>query len=313
MAGARAVTLRLFGAGAAALVAAVFLASCGGGKGITPVRTAFNRGVYLQSSGDDDGAITEYRQALRENPDDYRARFNLAVTLEHKALTAPPQQRQALTDQAEQEYREILSRKPDDLRASVNLAALIGERGEASEAHDLLARTIERNPGVAAPRTALGARQLEAGDVAAAEVTLREAVRVDAGSVAANYVLATCYVRLNRPDDARAAYNRALATDAADLATLIAMGRLELDQGRPLDAAAALRRALLVDGDNRMAHLLLADALERVGDLDGAAWNLVRARALEYQRPPEDASPDYSARLASLYKRLEAREQAENP
>ncbi|MGE0705687.1 MAG: tetratricopeptide repeat protein, partial [Vicinamibacterales bacterium] len=81
MAGVRSAPSHAVLAGAVVAAAALF-AGCAS-KGITPVHTAFNKGVYFQSTGDTDAAIAEYRSALRENPDDYRARFNLAVAIEH--------------------------------------------------------------------------------------------------------------------------------------------------------------------------------------------------------------------------------------
>ena len=54
----------------------------GGAGGVTPIRTAFNKGVYQHSQGNHEAAIAEYREALEEDETDHRARFNLAMALE---------------------------------------------------------------------------------------------------------------------------------------------------------------------------------------------------------------------------------------
>ena len=44
----------------------------------------YKRGVGLQDKGDLEGAIAEYRTALRLNPNDVAAHYNLGVTLKAK-------------------------------------------------------------------------------------------------------------------------------------------------------------------------------------------------------------------------------------
>ena len=60
-----------------ALLAALAMAGCFH-RGVTPIKTHFNKGVYHYAKGDYRAAIGEYRMALEEDPGDDRARFNLA-------------------------------------------------------------------------------------------------------------------------------------------------------------------------------------------------------------------------------------------
>src|SRR5262249_10897197 len=123
---------RAFAAGRALLprllLAGLLLAACGSGPGITPIRTAFNRGVYHHSRGQLDAAIDQYRAALDEDPGDHHARFNLAAALDEQGraqrAAGHADAGAATLAAAEREYRRILAADPTAVRASVNLAAL---------------------------------------------------------------------------------------------------------------------------------------------------------------------------------------------
>src|SRR5262245_20426779 len=92
----------------------------GGCATYTPIQTHINKGVRLYNEKNYSGAAREYRLALEEDPLDYRARFNLAMSLEELGRK----------DQAREEYEWILSQRPGDLRATVNLAGMDIEAGD---------------------------------------------------------------------------------------------------------------------------------------------------------------------------------------
>lgn len=303
------------------LLALTALAGCGQ-KGITPIHTAFNKGVYHYGKANYDEAIAEYREALETNHDDHRARFNLAVTLETKADRAHRRGQHdvatRLRADAEQEYRNLLEQRPDDLRASINLAAVQYERGQRIEAMARLSAIAEHYPNVALPKTALAAHLLrearEAGASAEsvqlleeARVLLERALGRDPSNVATLMLHGEVLVSLDEPIGARRSYQRALKREPSDIATLLAMGRLELEQGNPAEASAWLQRALYIDADHFEAHVLMAEAREEAGDLEGAVRHLWEARRLD-DGANSHASPDYRERLASLYVRLLAAE-----
>ena len=54
-------------------------------RGVTPIQTHFNKGVYQYARGDHEAAIGEFRMALEEDAGDRQARFNLAEALESRA------------------------------------------------------------------------------------------------------------------------------------------------------------------------------------------------------------------------------------
>jgi tetratricopeptide (TPR) repeat protein len=80
----------------------------------------YNLGVALYDKDDLDGAIREYREALRIQPDYADAHVNLGVALYDKGDL----------DGAIREYREALRIQPDNAYAHLNLAAALAGKGD---------------------------------------------------------------------------------------------------------------------------------------------------------------------------------------
>ena len=288
-----------------ALVLTVIAAGVGCNRGgITPIQTAFNRGVYHYSIGQYDEAIHEYRKQLRQSPNDQRARFNLAVALEAKARTVEGEAATRLRDEARTEYGGVLQRDPAHLRANINLAALEYERGQGKAAIQRLEQTIERHPRVVLPRTALAAIHLQQSDMATAEEILNAALRIDPASADANMLLGDCLKVQGRLEDAAGAYRRALNTNKEDVASLMALAKLEAQRKNRREALALLQRLLYVDRDHWEAHLMVAEVARSDGQLQRAAYHLWTSQTLDHQRPPGTTTPDYAIRLRELYRQL---------
>lgn len=102
----------------------------------------YNLGVALTHKGDLDGTIAEYRTAIRLYPDDAYAHNNLGATLEEKGDL----------DGGIREYREALHLKPDDAIAHNNLANALMQKGDLLAALDEVekARKLDpKNPSIA--------------------------------------------------------------------------------------------------------------------------------------------------------------------
>ena len=295
-------------------------------RGVTPIRTHFNQGVYHYSHGDYETAISEYRLAVEEDAGDHRALFNLAEALESRATRLERdgrgEQALALRNEAEEHYRALLVDDPGHLRASVNLAAREYHAGDEAGAEARLRATLERHPRSALPRIALAAHRFRRQDVAAirdAVGLLEEAVDRDRSNPDANVLLGHALAALERrgaddPDTvsrARAAYGRALDRVPGDVGALIGLARLERRAGDADRAESLARRALYVLPDLLTAHLMLADLLEARGELEEATAHLWRARQLEGgAREPQLSPEDYRRRLLDLYRRLAEQEGA---
>ncbi len=314
----------------ACLAVALLLATTGCFKrGVTPIRTHFNQGVYHYAQGDYQTAIGEYRLALEENAGDHRARFNLAEALESRATRlerdGDADGAEALRREAEEHYRTLLAADPHHLRANVNLAARELDLGEKAAAEARLRAAVERHPRSALPLVALAAHRFRAGgpdgsrDAAA---LLEEAVARDRTHPDANVLLGHAYAALDRQGAsdsdlegrAREAYQRTLDRVPGDVGALMGLARLERRAGRLDHAESLARRALYILPDLLAAHLLLADLLEPRGELEEATAHLWRARQLEGEaREPHLTPEDYRRRLLDLYRRLAEQEGAAPP
>ena len=208
---------------------------CGTGNGITPIRTLFNRGVYHLWHGDYDEAIAEFVAAVEEDPDDFRARFNLAVVFEEKASsTSSASARAELLKAGEAEYRELLRRRPDDVPAQVNLASCLYDQGKPDDAEALLRQATEKYADAVLPLYALAGHLLKENRVEAALVFLDKAHALDPAHLGVNTLLGVTHAHLAAtalPEAAearsthieavRAAYTAALRRRSDDIAVLV--------------------------------------------------------------------------------------------
>ena len=93
----------------------------------------FLRGNALDGKGDVDGAIAEYREALRLKPDFAEAHYNLGIALNHKGDW----------DGAMAEYREALHLKRDYAEVHNNLGVTLLNKGDGTSHYGI--------PGSASP------------------------------------------------------------------------------------------------------------------------------------------------------------------
>ncbi len=282
----------------------VTLIACSGGEKITPVQTAYNRGVAFYTAGDYHRAIHEFREAIRNDPDDIRARFNLALSMDTLARNTPEPEAQALAEQAVEQYHTLLERDPGNVSARINLAVIASERGRVGEAVAELERIINDNPRRVAPRAALASLHLRAGDAETARRVVVDARRLDPASPRLWFLLGQCDEALGDDVAASKAYTAVMRTDSDDLAALLALARIQLRLEQPGPAWANAKRVLFIDQDNWQAQLIASDAALLQDRLNAAAYHLARAKALDHQRPSGAQPIDYDTRLVRLYRRL---------
>jgi chemotaxis protein methyltransferase CheR len=97
---------------------------------------------------------------------------------------------------------------------------------------------------------------------------------------------------------------QALELVGATAELLYLHGVLLLQAGRPADAASALRQALYLDRNFAVAHLTLADALQRDGNAVGARRSLRNAAALLDALPPDRPVPGADGEVAGRLREL---------
>jgi Flp pilus assembly protein TadD len=95
--------------------------------------------LVLERNGDYDAALTSYRLALRDKPDDHRVLMNMAIAYS----------RLARLGEAERCYRRVLEVKPEHAGAHYGLGFLLIKRGERSAAEQHL-ESFLNSPGKSA-------------------------------------------------------------------------------------------------------------------------------------------------------------------
>ncbi len=111
----------------------------GGGpsEGLKPQRLDYlNEALALERQGDFEAALTSYRLALRDNPNDPRILQNMAI-----AFTKTGQQEEAI-----RHYRRAIGLDDTLVGAHYGLAFRLKERGEFQEAATHLRKFLARPP-----------------------------------------------------------------------------------------------------------------------------------------------------------------------
>jgi tetratricopeptide (TPR) repeat protein len=111
----------------------------GGGRSdsLKPQRLDYlNEALALERQGDYEAALTSYRLALRDNPNDLRILQNMAIAF---TKTGQP-------DEAIRHYRRALALDDGQVGAHYGLAFLLKGRGEAGEAAEHLRAFLSRPP-----------------------------------------------------------------------------------------------------------------------------------------------------------------------
>jgi tetratricopeptide (TPR) repeat protein len=114
---------------ALALGGLLLLAGCA----TSPYQKHTKRGYEYQKKLDYVAAVKEYREAVHLKPNDAKAHYNLAYTLEQQGQDLEWVYRKDGTkmyDEAISEFREAIRLKPDDADAHCNLGVALSQEGK---------------------------------------------------------------------------------------------------------------------------------------------------------------------------------------
>lgn len=209
-----------------------------------------------------------------------RARFNLA---------------QGNADAALGELERLAESLPSSPQIHHQLALAHLARNEIDEAIGSLQRAVELAPGFAEATVTLASLQLRTGDAAAAVATLEPLAQAQPELVEGQLVLAAAYRAQNRLNDTLAIYRRLQKLQPHNPQFALFEGLVLAQQRKPEDARAALQRALEADARflpalEQLVNLDISErnfaaALQRVETQlaeqpDVAGLHLLRAKVL---------------------------------
>ena len=256
-----------------------------------------DQGEGLLEKGKIKEAKELFQRAIKEEPKDARAHFDLGLAFEMSEQPA----------RAERSYKQALRLEPDFAQAQNNLALLLRERGALKQAVGLLRKAVAANPKSASAHANLAMALEDVGNDAEARKSYQRSLEIDPSGLMARLNYGLLLVRLGKNEEG--AEQLDLASDEADgnRAALLAIGQGYRMVGRPQDAVRALEEALDA-GDGEPTPALLSElalAQHAADDLSGAKASLTRALELD----PKYATAHYLlGNLAGASKDYEAAE-----
>jgi Flp pilus assembly protein TadD len=214
-----------------------------------------------------DGAILEYRQAIRLSPDN--ADLPILLRALHVLLGA------ALADKGDHdgaiaEHREAIRLEPGYYDAHYNLGLSLLKRGNFDEAIAELREAIRLQPDDANAHDSLGVALYKRGEPDAAIAEYREAIRLQPDQALAHTNLGAALSKKGDFDGAIAEMGTAIRLRPDDADAHAKLAGVLKKRGDLGGAIAEYQEAVRLEPGYTAAHVVLGDALETKGDLDGA-------------------------------------------
>ncbi len=173
-------------------------------------------GVQRFQAGDYAGASSSFQQALKLDPRNADAHYNLGALMHRYAeISQDPK----LLTQAEQEYVRCLQLNPDHLDCRRAHTVLLTQGNRAGEAYNALKEWAERNPTSAEPRIELARLYQESGDKRSADDLLSQALQIDPNSARAYAAIGSLREQSGEYSTALANYQRAYSINPTLVAT----------------------------------------------------------------------------------------------
>lgn len=161
----------------------------------------FRSAVALENKGDVDGAISEYRLAIKDTPNHADSHYNLARLLEMAKRDH---------DAAIAEYREALRLRPDDPDVHNNLGLSLKNKGDLDSAAREYRETFRLNPNNAEAHINLGNVFYLQKNLKAATTEYRSAIQADPTNAAAHMSMANILDDQGETDGAIGEYEEAI-------------------------------------------------------------------------------------------------------
>jgi len=150
----------------------------------------------MERQGDIEGAIRNYREALKLDPQLIGLHFELA-----EALMSAPSATERV--EAEAEYKAALGTNQFDEKAESRLGDIAAQRGDVPEAYSHYSRAVQLQPNDAEAGIGLAKTLMQMNEPDKAQLLLEHALQLDPTSAAAHFRLSTIYRQAGRPADAQ--------------------------------------------------------------------------------------------------------------
>jgi superkiller protein 3 len=203
-----------------------------------PIESHYNRGVDLYDQKKYADAIEEYKLALRENPDNLFARFNLAVVYQDLKED----------DSALRLYREILA-KTEDTNSRINISSILYKMGDKAEAFKELEQAANHNRDNPNPLSVWGSYLQQENQLDQALEKYKAAVKIDPKHAPTWHRMGNVYALKKEYDSAFEAYSKAVMLDPEEPAYLEALAGEYERRGAFMESANLLEQASVQSPD----------------------------------------------------------------
>ena len=238
-------------------------------------------GHSLQVTGRLEESAGCYRNALIHMPEQPEAHVNLAAAL--RSLGDH--------DGAIRHCEAALALDPNSVGALNNLGLSLCERGETAKAIETLGKALQEDPNNAATLHNLGAVSHGAGRYEDAHHYLLKALDLKPNWPEAQCSLGNLLRETGHLEDAAAAYRAGLDGGAADFKAFANLGLTLLNLNKPHEAIAVYEKALALQPDQPDIRMSLGIAQLATGDFANG-WDNYEARRLSRGLNPPPARSD---------------------
>ncbi|HOD72826.1 MAG TPA: tetratricopeptide repeat protein [Deltaproteobacteria bacterium] len=225
----------------------------------------YNLGIALFEHGDIDGAIHNFRHALRIKPHDIMPRNNLGVALFKKKDI----------EGAIREYRECIRINPNHHLAYFNLAQAYREKMGLQEAVEWYLKGLRISPNDIQARNSLGDLFLSMGNNAEAIVQYNESLKINLHQPYALYNLGRAYLKEENYRKAAESFQRALEQNPNSVEASQGLESARGYHERLSAVIAQLKEMIRNDPGNVSLYIKLGDIYNRQDD-HGEAINQYR-------------------------------------
>ncbi len=217
-----------------------------------PIESHYNRGVELYDQGKYADAVEEYKLALRENPDDTFAKYNLAVVY----------QDQGKLDKAGALYREVLE-TTEDTNSRINLAAIHYTRSDIDSAIKELKTALDANRDNPNPASFLGEYLTRQERLDEAEHYFLEALKIDDQHAPTYYRLGSLDLKQGREEKGLERLEKSVDLAPEDPVFLEALGDEYERIDKVFEAINMFERLSVLEPDREDLYVRLGDLYKK--------------------------------------------------